>query len=79
MFSLAYKVQYHNFEKDMMLTGTQCMTRAWMAHKAYRSCLKWHIKIASSMIGSLEMCQIEIPKIVHFFLKYFGVLPTTGC
>ena len=37
----------------MMLTGTQYMTRAWRAHKAYRSCLKWHIKMAYLAIFSL--------------------------
>ena len=52
-FSVAYKMQYHNFEKDMMLTGTHCMTRAWRAHKACRSCLKWHIKMAYVAIFSL--------------------------
>ena len=46
-------MQYHNFEKDMMLTDTQCMTRAWRAHKAYISCLKWHIKMAYVAIFSL--------------------------
>ena len=46
-------MQYHNFKKDMMLTGTECMTRAWRPHKAHRSCLKWHIKMAYLAIFSL--------------------------
>ena len=46
-------MQYHNFEKDMMLTGTLCMTRDKRVHKAYRSCLKGHIKMAYLAILSL--------------------------
>ena len=39
-----------------------------------------HLWPAVYMLGSFEMYQIETPKIVHFFfLKYFGVLQTTGC
>ena len=58
-FSLAYKMQYHTFEKDMMLTGTQCVARTWRAYNAYRFCLngtsKW---LAYLAIFSLYMAYL---------------------